>query len=184
MVHPAADHRHREERQAGELSVIVVRHLVSILLLPTMVAIVVPRWILRAYAATDSHWPPNLASAVARALGVVVTMAGVALVAWCITLFARVGKGTLAPWDPTQQLVAVGPYQYTRNPMITGVATMLIGEALVTGSRLIGLWALTFITLNHLYFLVSEEPGLARRFGESYAEYKRTVPRWLPRLRP
>jgi protein-S-isoprenylcysteine O-methyltransferase Ste14 len=161
----------------------LLRHLLSILLLPTMVAVVVPRWILTRYAAVDSHWPPMLATAVVRALGVVVTMAGVALVIWCITLFARVGKGTLAPWDPTSRLVAVGPYQYTRNPMITGVAITLVGEALVTGSRLIGLWALAFITLNHLYFLVSEEPGMARRFGESYAEYKRTVPRWLPRLR-
>ena len=148
-----------------------------------MVAVVVPRWILRRYAIIDSHWPPTLATAVVRALGVVVTMAGVALVVWCITLFARVGKGTLAPWDPTSRLVAVGPYQYTRNPMITGVAITLVGEALVSGSRLIALWALAFITLNHLYFLVSEEPGMARRFGESYAEYKRTVPRWLPRFR-
>jgi protein-S-isoprenylcysteine O-methyltransferase Ste14 len=105
----------------------------------------------------------------------------VSLVAWCISLFARVGKGTLAPWDPTSNLVAVGPYRYTRNPMITGVLTTLVGEALLTGSRWIGLWALTFFTMNHLYFLALEEPGLESRFGESYAEYKRTVPRWSPR---
>jgi protein-S-isoprenylcysteine O-methyltransferase Ste14 len=33
--------------------------------------------------------------------------------------------------------------------------------------------------MNHLYFILSEEPGLERRFGESYAEYKRAVPRWI-----
>ena len=38
----------------------------------------------------------------------------------CITLSVRIGKGTLAPWDPTFSLVAVGPYRYTRNPMIMG----------------------------------------------------------------
>ena len=65
----------------------------------------------------------------------------------------------------------------------TGVATTLIGEALLTGSRSIGLWALAFITVNHLYFLVIEEPGLEQRFGKSYEEYKRAVPRWVPRLR-
>lgn len=163
--------------------VTLVRHLLSILLLPTMVAVVVPRWIFRSFAATDSRWPPTLPSALPRTLGAVLMVAGLGLVAWCVTLFARVGKGTLAPWDPTTRLVAVGPYRYTRNPMITGVAATLVGEALVTGSRLIGLWGLTFIVLNHLYFLLSEEPGMARRFGESYAEYKRTVPRWLPKLR-
>jgi protein-S-isoprenylcysteine O-methyltransferase Ste14 len=161
----------------------VLRHALSILLLPTMVAIVIPRWILRTYAATDSRWPPGLVRALPRTLGVLLMLAGVSLVVWCIALFARVGKGTLAPWDPTSQLVAVGPYRYTRNPMITGVLTTLVGEALFTGSRFIGLWALLFLAINHTYFLLLEEPGLSDRFGESYAEYKRTVPRWLPRLR-
>jgi protein-S-isoprenylcysteine O-methyltransferase Ste14 len=161
----------------------LLRHALSILLLPTMVAVVIPRWILRTYAAVDTRWPFTPPSLVPRALGVMLVLAGVALVAWCISLFARVGKGTLAPWDPTANLVAVGPYRYTRNPMITGVLTTLVGEALVTGSRLIGLWALVFFAMNHTYFLLLEEPGLSRRFGDSYDEYKRTVPRWLPRLR-
>ena len=159
----------------------VLRHALSILLLPTMVAIVIPRWILRTYAAADSRWPSTAVTAVPRTLGVLLMLAGVSLVAWCIALFARVGKGTLAPWDPTSRLVAVGPYCYTRNPMITGVLTTLVGEALLTGSRLLGLWALLFFAINHTYFLLLEEPGLAHRFGASYAEYKRTVPRWLPR---
>ena len=161
----------------------VLRHALSILLLPTMVAVVIPRWILLAYVATDSRWPSTPATALPRTLGVLLMLAGVSLVAWCIALFARVGKGTLAPWDPTSQLVAVGPYRYTRNPMITGVLTTLVGEALFTGSRLLGLWAIFVFALNHTYFLLLEEPGLAHRFGESYAEYKRTVPRWLPRFR-
>ena len=159
-----------------------VRHVLSILILPTTVTIIVPRWILRAYAAADSRWPSPPASWIGLALGVLVILAGLSLLAWCISLFARVGQGTLAPWDPTRRLVAVGPYRYTRNPMITGVATILVGEAVAFGSWRLALWAATFIALNHVYFLLSEEPGLERRFGESYAEYKRTVPRWLPRL--
>ena len=161
----------------------ILRHLLSILLLPTMVAVVLPWWILSSQAAADTRWARTLATVPLRTSGVVLMIAGVGLVAWCITLFARVGEGTLAPWDPTSKLVAVGPYRYTRNPMITGVAMTLIGEALLTGSRLIALWALVVITINHLYFVLSEEPGLVRRFGESYVEYKRAVPRWFPRLR-
>ena len=161
----------------------VLRHLLSILLLPTMVAVVVPQWILRSYAATDTRWPAGPAALAGRTLGVIVMLAGVSLVAWCIALFARVGRGTLAPWDPTSRLVAVGPYRHTRNPMITGVATTLVGEAIFTGSRWLALWAATFIAINHIYFLVSEEPGLEARFGDSYREYKAAVPRWIPRLR-
>lgn len=77
--------------------------------------------------------------------------------------------------------MAVGPYRYMRNPMITGVVTMLLGETLFLGSRVVGIWAATFIAINQIYFMVSEEPGLERRFGTAYIEYKSAVPRWLPR---
>jgi protein-S-isoprenylcysteine O-methyltransferase Ste14 len=160
-----------------------LRHVIAILILPTTVTIIVPRWILRAYATADSRWPTTPASWLARALGAMLVVAGLALVGWCISLFWRIGKGTLAPWDPTKQLVVVGPYRHTRNPMITGVCTILVGEALTIGSWGLGLWAATFIGLNHIYFLLSEEPGLERRFGDPYAEYKRSVPRWIPRFR-
>jgi protein-S-isoprenylcysteine O-methyltransferase Ste14 len=33
-------------------------------------------------------------------------------------------------WDPTRNLVAVGPYRFVRNPMIIGVALMLFGQAM------------------------------------------------------
>ena len=48
--------------------------------------------------------------------------------------------------------------------MITGVAAMLLGEALFFGSPLMALWAVLFIAINHTYFVLSEEPGLAQRF--------------------
>jgi protein-S-isoprenylcysteine O-methyltransferase Ste14 len=148
-----------------------------------MVTVVVPRWILVAFATRDSRWPGDDWSWIPRTLGGLLVAAGLGLLTWCISLFVRVGKGTLAPWDPTSSLVAVGPYRYTRNPMITGVATILTGEAVVFGSWRLALCALAFILLNHVYFLFVEEPGLERRFGESYLDYKRAVPRWIPRLR-
>ena len=160
-----------------------LRHILAILLLPTMVALIVPRWILVTFANADSRWPADHGSWIPRTLGGLVVLAGLALVTWCISLFVRVGRGTLAPWDPTSNLVAVGPYRSTRNPMITGVATVLTGEAVVFGSWRLALWALTFILFNHVYFLLVEEPGLERRFGESYLDYKRAVPRWIPRVR-
>lgn len=161
-----------------------LRHLLAILLLPTMVAIVVPQWVLRSFRAVDSRWPPDGALTIAvESLGVTLIIAGVALVLWCIALFARIGQGTLAPWDPTRRLVAVGPYRFVRNPMISGVAATLAGQALLTGSRLIAIWFVTVVAINHVYFLFSEEPGLEKRFGDEYRAYKRTVPRWIPRLR-
>ena len=101
-----------------------------------------------------------------------------------MSLFARVGQGTLAPWDPTRSLVSQGPYRHMRNPMISGVALMLVGQALFWRSIPLGIWALAFILINHIYFVFSEEPGLERRFGESYRRYNENVPRWIPRKKP
>jgi protein-S-isoprenylcysteine O-methyltransferase Ste14 len=163
----------------------VLRHLLAILLLPFVVVVIIPGWLLRAYATSDTHWPSDAAASSAGHIGgALIFLAGFALFAWCISLFARVGQGTLAPWDPTQRLVAVGPYQYVRNPMISGVLTMLTGEAVFHGSRVIAFWAATFVAINQVYFMLLEEPGLEQRFGAAYLEYKSAVPRWIPRLTP
>jgi protein-S-isoprenylcysteine O-methyltransferase Ste14 len=162
----------------------ILRHLLSILLLPFMVVVVVPRWLLGARAHLPSPWAGTTLGTVAHALGVVALVLGFALFAWCVALFARVGQGTLAPWDPTRRLVVVGPYRHVRNPMISGVATMLLGEALIHGSRVLAIWLATFLTINQIYFVLLEEPGLVARFGDEYRAYRAAVPRWVPRMQP
>jgi protein-S-isoprenylcysteine O-methyltransferase Ste14 len=162
----------------------LIRHLLSILLLPFMVVVMVPRWLLGTEAAAIGWGGTAAVDWLSRAAGAVVFAAGFALFAWCVLLFVRVGRGTLAPWDPTQRLVAVGPYRHVRNPMISGVLMMLVGEALLWRSGALALWAGTFLLINHTYFLLSEEPGLERRFGDSYRVYRANVPRWIPRIKP
>ncbi len=161
----------------------ILRHALSILLLPFLAAAVIPWLLLTFVGASDHQWSDAVIAWLPRTIGVVLFLAGFLLFSWCLSLFYRIGKGTLAPWDPTQNLVAVGPYRFVRNPMITGVASMLVGEALFWGSSRIGFWASLFVAINHVYFVVAEEPGLEKRFGEGYRIYKSKVPRWLPRLR-
>jgi len=116
------------------------------------------------------------------AAGALLAAAGLAMVVWTVALFIRVGRGTLAPWDPTRRLVVRGPYTRVRNPMISGVLAVIVGEAIAFGTRSLWTWAALFLIINHVYFVLSEERGLAQRFGAEYDEYKRNVPRWLPRL--
>jgi protein-S-isoprenylcysteine O-methyltransferase Ste14 len=159
-----------------------LRHVVAILVLPVVMTIVVPQWLLARYHLVDTRWAATPALVlVMRTLGAVSLLGGLFLFAWCVALFARVGRGTLAPWDPTQRLVAVGPYRYLRNPMITGVAAVLAGQTVLTGSWILSAWMLIFVAVNFLYFVTVEEPGLERRFGDPYREYKARVPRWVPR---
>ena len=155
----------------------VWRHLRAIGLLPVTVTIVVPGLILWRTGVELAPWP--LAT-----LGAVLIGIGLALVTWTVSLFARIGEGTLAPWDPTSRLVVVGPYRHVRNPMISGVLTVLLGEAALFGSLPLLVWFGAVFAVNAVYFPLVEEPGLRERFGEDYDAYRANVPRWLPRLRP
>lgn len=115
---------------------------------------------------------------------VLLFVCGLALMIWTISLFVNIGKGSLAPWNPTQKLVITGPYSYVRNPMLSGVFCILAGEALLFQSMALFYYLLIFICINAIYFPLSEEKGLAKRFGNEYLIYKQNVPRFIPRLRP
>jgi protein-S-isoprenylcysteine O-methyltransferase Ste14 len=108
---------------------------------------------------------------------------GLVLMVATIRLFVSVGQGTLAPWNPTQRLVVQGAYRHVRNPMISGVMFILLGEALLAASLPLLCWFAFFAALNMAYIPLAEEPGLVKRFGADYLAYKQNVPRWIPRMR-
>jgi protein-S-isoprenylcysteine O-methyltransferase Ste14 len=160
------------------------RQLRAIGLLPGVGVVVVPAAIV-IVTGTDVGWGLDGAlQALPVAVGAAAIGAGLLLMWRTISLFAREGEGTLAPWDPTQRLVVRGPYRYVRNPMITGVLLILLGEAALLGSEWVLAWCLAFFAVNAVYFPLVEEPGLRRRFGDEYERYCRDVPRWIPRRRP
>jgi protein-S-isoprenylcysteine O-methyltransferase Ste14 len=117
-------------------------------------------------------------------LGALICLAGLLVFILTTRMIILIGKGTIMPWDPTRKLVVAGIYQYVRNPMILSVIMVEAGEALLFASIWLGLVALIFFVINHVYFILSEEPGLEKRCGEEYTEYKKNVPRWIPRLKP
>lgn len=125
----------------------------------------------------------RLATPATVAAGAVLFMAGFALAAWTIYLFSTIGKGTLAPWNPTKKLVVSGPYAHVRNPMLSGVLMMILGESAILLSWEIFAWFALFFAINTVYFMYCEEKGLKKRFGDEYSIYKKNVPRWIPRIR-
>ena len=160
-----------------------LRHLFAVAVLPFTVTVLVPRWIAERY---DVHaaWGPTVGPLALQVAGAAVLLVGLVLFAASLRRFATEGRGTLAPWDPPRQLVVRGPYRFVRNPMISGVVLVLCGEAALLVSRPHAIWALTFAAINLIYIPLFEEPQLAARFGDSYREYCRHVPRLLPRLSP
>ena len=157
----------------------------SSLLLPFVVLVVVPAVIL-----TLAGWPGNswradgMAEAGISALGLLFAMLGLMLLGSTVRLFAERGEGTLVPWDPPKHLVVRGIYRHVRNPMHSGVFAVLFGEAFLLRSTALFILAIAVVFVHLFYIPLSEERGLEERFGEAYREYKRNVPRWIPRLRP
>jgi protein-S-isoprenylcysteine O-methyltransferase Ste14 len=152
----------------------VIKNIVS-LILPVTALIIVPTWI-------EKDW--RIHFGVLLFCGLLLSAVGIMVMVLTISSFIRIGKGTLAPWSPTKKLVIKGLYRYVRNPMILGVLTVLLGEALIVRSENILIWAAAFFVINTIYFMIYEEPVLERRFGDEYREYKKHVARWVPRSTP
>jgi protein-S-isoprenylcysteine O-methyltransferase Ste14 len=144
-------------------------------ILPVTVLIIVPINI-------ESNWSVVLSWNLI--LGSILIVAGLMIMGLTISSFIRIGKGTLAPWSPTKKLVVVGLYRYVRNPMILGVFTILLGETTCIWSLALLQWSAAFFVINTIYFILYEEPGLEKRFGDDYLNYKKRVSRWLPSLTP
>jgi protein-S-isoprenylcysteine O-methyltransferase Ste14 len=161
------------------------KHLRAILFLPGMVTVVIPTTILLATGLdTFDLWQSAPATRIVLpVLGCAFIGLGLVLTVGAIRLFVTVGKGTLAPFNPTQRLVVQGVYCYVRNPMISGVFFVLLGESLVAASLPLFYWFLLSVIINAIYIPLAEEPGLVKRFGEEYLAYKQNVPRWIPRVR-
>lgn len=157
----------------------------ALVLLPGTMLVIIPGLIL--YITKSANVLGGLECPVAflpLVLGVFFLSAGLIGAARAVDLFMRVGDGTPAPWAPPRTLVVIGLYAYVRNPMMLSAIFILIGEAIVTCSLPILVWAFIFWAVNTFYFIYFEEPVLRRRFGRNYEEYSRHVGRWVPRIVP
>lgn len=152
-----------------------IKNVAFTVLVPGFVAGWVPlRWFER-----RPHWPetwatPQYAGAALVALGAVIYL-------HCQWLFATRGRGTPAPIDPPQKLVRRGLYKWVRNPMYLAIFTVLAGEMIFLLSVHIAVYFVCLICAVHVFVLLVEEESLRRRFGAIYEDYRRDVPRWLPR---
>jgi len=145
-------------------------------LVPGTVAGYVP-WLLRDGANIQVHGIEAWAAASVIAVGVAIYLH---TAFWG---FAGIGFGTPAPIDPPKILVVRGLHRYVRNPMYVGVALAILGQAWLFRSRDIAIYAVCVVAVFHIWVLIYEEPALRRKFGGEYERYRKSVPRWVPRVR-
>jgi len=154
---------------------LLFKNLLFTLLFPGFVAGWVPlRWFER-----RAQWPETWGWHHLAGAGLVAAGAGVIL--HCVWLFATRGQGTPAPFDPPKKLVWRGLYKWVRNPMYLGLFALVAGEALFLRSIHILVYLVCLTCVVQLFVLGYEETALRLKFGAMYEDYKRAVPRWLPR---
>jgi protein-S-isoprenylcysteine O-methyltransferase Ste14 len=128
----------------------------------------------------DTYWPFAL-SQTPDAIVWCFLLGGMALFALAEMAFFGKGGGTGALTDPPHRLTTSGIYRWVRNPIYLGGAMVLLGVALSRRSPSLLAIACLFLPVMHLVVVRREEPRLMRKYGGDYAEYKRRVPRWIPR---
>lgn len=109
----------------------------------------------------------------------VIILAGVLILLHCVYLFAKYGKGTLSPIDPTKRLVIRGMYRYSRNPMYLAMLTILLGETLLLKSFNLAVYMFIIAIAFYLFVVFHEEPGLQSEYGDAYKAYREQVRRWI-----
>ena len=152
-------------------------------------AVIVPCWVGLVYGALPFGllWLgrlvalPDLPPRPFHLLGIIPLVPGATAAITCVTFFCVAGRGTPSPYDPPERLVIVGPYAYCRNPMVAGNFVAVLGEGILLQASLLLLLIVLGFVLFHLYIVRYEERHLLQRFGEAYEEYRRHVPRWIPR---
>ncbi|MCD6393613.1 MAG: isoprenylcysteine carboxylmethyltransferase family protein [Planctomycetes bacterium] len=92
---------------------------------------------------------------------------------WC-SLYIAGHKNT--------NLITAGPYSMSRNPLYFFSLIGAVGVGLATETLLIALLLGIGFALYYPFVIAYEEQKLQARYAEKYAEYARTVPRFIPKL--
>lgn len=154
---------------------LVVKNLLFLLTLPATFLYWLPLRMLE----TRTVWPGvlNWNHALALLLG------ANALTAYlhCHWLLMRKGRGTPFLLAPPERLVQRGLYRWVRNPMYLAALAIVAAEALFLRSAALALYGIFLACVLQLTVRLHEEGDLGFRFGAMYEDYKRAVPRWIPR---
>lgn len=83
------------------------------------------------------------------------------------------------PSRPATALITAGIYRWTRNPMYTGGAPVMIGIAIIFALDWLPLLMIPGWLTLHYGVVRREEDYLERKFGDDYRRYRTQVPRYF-----
>jgi len=83
-------------------------------------------------------------------------------------------------------VIVAGPFSYLRNPLYIGNILTYLGIGIMANALFpwLLLTALFWFSFQYYEIVLAEEEFLEKEFGATYLEFKKHVPRFLPRLVP
>ena len=152
----------------------ILKTILFTMLVPGSVLVLIPQRLLGGF--------PRPAAGPLTWLGGLIILLGASIYFRCAWEFAVRGLGPPAPIAPTKFLVTTALHRYVRNPMYIGVFLVLLGEAGLFRALQLLAYAAFFCVPVEFFVVYYEEPTLRRQFGESYEQYRSSVPRWIPKF--
>lgn len=127
----------------------------------------------------DRMWPVTfLPRTLALVIGILVTCCGISLGLLAVRDMVR-AKTALDPRKSTTEIVASGVFQFSRNPIYSGMVLLCLGAGFLLDS----LWFLALCVPLAIVLqkgvIEPEETYLERKFGGKYLRYKARVRRWI-----
>ncbi|MBI5639150.1 MAG: isoprenylcysteine carboxylmethyltransferase family protein [Nitrospirae bacterium] len=119
-----------------------------------------------------------------RAAGLLCLAAGTGLHIWTAKLLGLWGLMGLPEISLKIKggLVTEGPFSVVRHPTYLAHTLMFTGVFLITEVAAVGVVTLFDLILINAIVIPLEDRELTQRFGTEYEEYKKKVPRYLPKL--
>ena len=110
-------------------------------------------------------------------MGVLFCLAGLSLLLWSLMSFGqsfRVGIDNEHP----DKLITTGVFAFSRNPIYTAFALILLGQFLIFPNWIILIYTVAGTWLFHRQVL-REEAYLKNHYGQEYLDYSRRVRRYI-----
>lgn len=123
---------------------------------------------------------PGRIGSLGLAISAICLIAGLLFCVAGVLSFKR-AHTTVDPLHPekTTVLVRSGVYNFSRNPMYTGFALVLIAWNIWLASVWAAAGVLVFILYMIRFQIVPEEKALKQKFGKEFVQYQAEVRRWL-----
>ncbi|WP_022703416.1 methyltransferase family protein [Pseudorhodobacter ferrugineus] len=122
--------------------------------------------------------PLRLFGAVGDVAGVMVVLAGLAIMAMAVWEMGR-ARTTVIPRRAASQLITSGVFGFSRNPIYLGDSLVLIGACLMFDTVLGFALVPAFVWVINQRFIEGEEAHLTQAFGDEYREWCAKVRRWV-----